>query len=566
MIYLLFRRLRTPLIVLISVYSISILGFVLIPGQDDQGNVWHMSFFHAFYFVSFMGSTIGFGEIPYPFTDAQRFWTLIAIYGTVISWLYGIGTMLGIIQDSAFRRLMTENSFARRVKHISEPFYVVCGYGDTGLLLTKGLSDEGIQVVVIDNKPDVINELEITEFQVQPYGICADASRLRYLRMAGIQHPKCRGVIALTDNDQTNLTIATAVHLLNKKIQLISRAETEDAESNISSFGKNITVNPFKLFAEKMDLVIHAPGMYILFSWLTGIPHDPLDEPNFPKDGAWILCGYDTFGKKIYKKLKESETDLTVITPRKDEIIHIDKAVKGVGVRSEVLDEAGIKKATGIIAGTDNDADNLSIIMTAKELNPDVYIAARQNQRFHSPIFEAANINLTLQRGNIIAHTIFALIRSPLLADFIHHARYHSDDWAKRLVSRIAGVTDREVPFLWEVKISYKSSLAVYKALQKRRNIKLFDISRDPKSRCEQLSCIPLVLLRKDRYYLLPDQEQKLKPGDRLLYCGNSSAKNIHYWTLDDPFVLHYLLTGKEISGGYVWRWLTNKRNKTDQD
>ena len=36
------------------------------------------------------------------FTDAQRFWAIVAIYGTVISWLYGIGTMLAIIQDHAF--------------------------------------------------------------------------------------------------------------------------------------------------------------------------------------------------------------------------------------------------------------------------------------------------------------------------------------------------------------------------------------------------------------------------------------------------------------------------------
>ncbi|MDX2422862.1 MAG: ion channel, partial [Amphritea sp.] len=92
--YLMLRRLRHPLITLIVVYSVSILGFVMIPGQDDQGNVWPMDFFHAIYFVSFMGSTIGFGEIPYAFTSGQRAWTLVTIYGTVIAWLYCIGSLL----------------------------------------------------------------------------------------------------------------------------------------------------------------------------------------------------------------------------------------------------------------------------------------------------------------------------------------------------------------------------------------------------------------------------------------------------------------------------------------
>ena len=88
LLYILLRRLRLPLTILIGVYAVSVLGFVLIPGVDDQGQIWRMDFFHAFYFVSFMGSTIGFGEIPYPFTGAQRMWTLVCIYATVIAWLY----------------------------------------------------------------------------------------------------------------------------------------------------------------------------------------------------------------------------------------------------------------------------------------------------------------------------------------------------------------------------------------------------------------------------------------------------------------------------------------------
>jgi voltage-gated potassium channel len=59
------RSLRIPFLLLIGVYSIAILGLVLIPGVDDEGNAWHMGFFHAFYFVSYTATTIGYGEIPY---------------------------------------------------------------------------------------------------------------------------------------------------------------------------------------------------------------------------------------------------------------------------------------------------------------------------------------------------------------------------------------------------------------------------------------------------------------------------------------------------------------------
>ena len=89
-IYILLRRLRSPLIALIVVYAIFVVGFVIIPGEDSHKG---MSFFDAFYFVSYTGTTIGFGEMGDNFSNAQRAWTLLAIYATVITWLYGIRTV-----------------------------------------------------------------------------------------------------------------------------------------------------------------------------------------------------------------------------------------------------------------------------------------------------------------------------------------------------------------------------------------------------------------------------------------------------------------------------------------
>ena len=123
LLYLLLQRMRLPLIVVILAYATSITGLVLIPGMDDQGNPWQMSIFHAFYFVSFMGSTIGFGEIPYPFTDPQRIWTTVAMYLTVISWLYAIGSLFAVLQDPAFKRVLAYATFTRSVRKIKESFY-----------------------------------------------------------------------------------------------------------------------------------------------------------------------------------------------------------------------------------------------------------------------------------------------------------------------------------------------------------------------------------------------------------------------------------------------------------
>ena len=140
-ISLIMRQMRVPLLILLTVYTVAIVGMTLVPGRDPNGNIWYMSFFHAFYFVSYMGTTIGFGELPYPFSDAQRMWTLFSMYTTVIAWIYAIGSVLSLVQDEALKRIITEERFARAVRSIHQPFYLICGYGDTGRALVSALDN-----------------------------------------------------------------------------------------------------------------------------------------------------------------------------------------------------------------------------------------------------------------------------------------------------------------------------------------------------------------------------------------------------------------------------------------
>src|SRR4051812_27606190 len=96
---LVLRRLRAPLITLLVVYAISVGGLTLIPGVDEKGHPWRMDFFHAFYVMTYTATTIGFGEIPYPFTDAQRLWMIASIYLSVIGWAYALGSVFALSQN-----------------------------------------------------------------------------------------------------------------------------------------------------------------------------------------------------------------------------------------------------------------------------------------------------------------------------------------------------------------------------------------------------------------------------------------------------------------------------------
>ena len=265
--FLALRRLRAPLIFLIIVYAVATLGMTLVPGVDPNGEPWRMSFFHAFYFVSFMGTTIGFGEIPYEFTDAQRAWVLVCIYTSVIAWLYAIGTMLRLFQDETFQHAIDEQVFRRSISRIDAPFYIICGYGETGTLINQGLSQIGIQTVIIDTNPDRTNHLDLQNLSFAPIVLNADTTESHNLLSAGLNHYQCQGVIAVTENDHTNLQVAVACKLLNSGMPVICRSEIEDEADNMASFGTDIIINPYLIFAKRLNLLVHKPSLHKIQNW-----------------------------------------------------------------------------------------------------------------------------------------------------------------------------------------------------------------------------------------------------------------------------------------------------------
>ncbi len=556
LIYILLRRLRWPLVTLVSVYAILVLGFVLIPGVDDQGRPWRMDFFHAFYFVSFMGSTIGFGEIPYPFNGMQRMWTLVGIYASVITWIYGIGALLSTIQDPAFRRLMTDHRFQKKVSGIHEPFYIICGFGDTGKQLATALAEEGIRSVVIDNRQERIDDLIISNLPLLVPGICADATRPDVLKKAGVEAPNCQGVMAITDSDEANLSVALACHLIRTELTVIARAENRDAAANIASFGANVIINPFQTFAGRLALAMHSPGMFVLFEWMTGVPHERLREPVFPPRGEWILCGYGRFGHAVHDRLISEGVQATIVEATPEKVGAPDDVIEGVGAEAETLLKAGVRKAVGIVAGTDNDANNLSIILTARELNPDLFTVARQNHRQSDELFRKANVDLLMQRGSVIAHKIYAFIRTPLIESFLRRAQQHDNDWANSLVSRISGVVSDQVPHVWQLHIGSLETPAYVERIG-RQPITLRDIRRDPRNRETFLDWIPLMLKRGFDEMLLPDMDTEIRRGDELLLCGRMEARRQMEWSAGNADVLAYILTGEEHPSSLLGRWLS---------
>ena len=557
-ISLLLRRMRLPLIILISTYAISVVGLTLMPGIDDQGNPWRMDFFHAIYFVSFLGSTIGFGEIPYPFTGAQRMWTTFSIYAAVVSWLYAIGTILTVIQDQGFRRVLASSSFARKVRRMQEPFYILCGYGDASRLLVRELSEHGIHCVVVEKDQEKILDLAVEDLLDYVPGLSEDATNSDTLIAAGLNRPNCRGVIALTGDDHSNLTIAITSKLLAPDVQVICQSDSKDSAANMDSFGTDHIIDPFEIFASRFAMMFHSPGMYLVYEWMTAVHDAPLSDFKRPPTGTWVLCGFGRFGKAVRESIAIEGVKTRLIEADTEATGAPLDTVEGRGTEANTLLEADIQNAAGVIAGTDNDANNLSVLITARYLNPGLFTVARQNQQKKDPIFRAADIDLIMQPGTIVAQHILGLILAPLLGDFFRLTLNQNEEWANLLVSRIAGVVAEVTPESWELEISPRQAPAVSGCLIRRHKVLLKDICSNPKNRSELLPCVPLLIKRDGECMLLPDMEECLQSGDQILFCGRQESTYQIRYIVNDHQALDYIQTGVDRPSGTVWRWITN--------
>lgn len=541
--YLVFRRLRLPLMILIVVYSINVLGYVLIPGEDPEGNRYRMTFFDAIYFVSFMGSTIGFGELPHTFNYAQRFWTLFAIYSTVISWLYSVGAVFAIFRDEAFLRLLRRNALRRRVLGLREPYYIVCGYGLAGKFVVHELVERGIHCLVIDDNAQRLEELDLENLAFDVPALCGDAAEHDTLMDAGLTRNNCLGVISVTKNDSTNLAVAICCKLIVPERRVISRCRSAEYARNLESFGTDHVIYPFNLFAEYLDMAIHTPYRHWVHDWLISSVHGDASNIRRLKRGKWILCGYGRFGKEIKARFDQyDDVSTVVIEPDpvrcKSIVRHNTQVIQATGTEAETLQEAGIEDAVGIIAGSWDDANNLSIIMTAVSLKPSLITVARQNKRTNEPVFRAANIDMIMQPSAVTANRILALIKAPLLVDFLTQLDNLGEANIETLANEFEALVGDDPLDSWSVSINREEAPALCRQLELDSAISVQTLYNHPNNVERSLRCRVLMIKRNHRRIVLPEPEFLLEKGDDVLMAGASPALSGIRWILENDHVL----------------------------
>lgn len=544
-LWLILQRLRAPFLVIICTYTISIVGLLLIDGIDADGKVYKLTIFDAFYFISYTATTIGFGETPFAFTYPQRIWVSMCVFFTVTGWFYSLGSLVALLQDKLFLQEFQKAKFIRNVSALKERFIIILGYNAITSEIIKQANDYGLRAVVIERDENKRDALLLENFTPTVFCLSADAHDSEALEMAGIKSAYCKAIVSLFENDALNLRIALTAKVLNPNMTMAIKSTTKNHTENLQDLGVQIIENPFEIIANQIHMSINTPNTLRLARWVHGLCnlYDPL--VNLPR-GKYIVCGYGRMGKSIYEVLKQNDFEIgfaEIDSEKTKQLPTLERKMVhiGDGDDRDLLKELGIESCVGIIAGTNDDTTNLSILSTARKLNPNIITIARENELEDFSIFQSSRIDMIFIPAKVlITKTVHAII-NPALDMFIRHIKTLSEERVITLTKELLALDAH--PFLFTCKIDEVFAPMI---LGHSEPLPLKLLKTSLKNRSLQNNLIPLMRIRNKEVVLLPLNDSFMEKNDLFLFAGDANAKDHLEYIVQNSHEFHYALFGTE--------------------
>lgn len=141
--------------------------------------------------------------------------------------------------------------------------------------------------------------------------------------------------------------------------------------------------------------------------------------------GHYIVCGAGTLGTHIVEELVRTMRPTVVIDRDPLKVAALaDKfptlgLIEGDAVEDDVLAQAGIERAAGLIAATNNDRDNLVVTLSAKQLSTNIRVVARCNDVKHMPKLKRAGADAVVSSNYIAGLRMASEMIRPEVVGFL---------------------------------------------------------------------------------------------------------------------------------------------------
>lgn len=137
----------------------------------------------------------------------------------------------------------------------------------------------------------------------------------------------------------------------------------------------------------------------------------------------YIICGSGELAEVIINKFINEKLDFVVITDKHEDLENFSHqdilVVEGQSTEESVLERAGIEKAKGLVTTLDLEVDNIVTVLTARNLNKDIYIIANSITKSGREKLLKVGANKTLSVNEISGKRMASLMIKPNIISFL---------------------------------------------------------------------------------------------------------------------------------------------------
>jgi voltage-gated potassium channel len=137
----------------------------------------------------------------------------------------------------------------------------------------------------------------------------------------------------------------------------------------------------------------------------------------------YIVCGYGRVGTQVALELKREGVPFVIIDSNPDSIQACSAEgyiyIEGDASNDEILEEAGIFRARGLVTATDEDADNVYITLSARNLKADLFIVSRANLEKSEYKLLKAGADRVISPYSIGGRRLASLLLRPTVVEFL---------------------------------------------------------------------------------------------------------------------------------------------------
>ncbi len=141
--------------------------------------------------------------------------------------------------------------------------------------------------------------------------------------------------------------------------------------------------------------------------------------------GHFVLCGAGRVGRNIAGELCRLGYDVVVVDRNPDHLTQLEALperplfLQGDATDDHTLEQAGVRRAAGFVAALATDSDNLYVVLSVRQMNPDIRIIARVNEEEVAPKMARAGADKTVCPSHIGGLRMASELIRPAVVDFL---------------------------------------------------------------------------------------------------------------------------------------------------